>query len=339
MRQRMLNDDDYEALMKEKDVKGVFTYLRDRTYYGEFLRQIDESDIHRSELESDLAGRKIKGIEKILHFLQGDDRTFVKTILMRVDIECLRILIRALSRGEELAPLAGLMIYSEQYTTVDFESLLKARNWDEFKDVLKGTEFYRLFEIYPNLDIDENLFDIEKSMERHYYDAITHNMEKLDQRQNAELIEIIRRSIDLLNLIWFYRGRKFYHLTRQELLAYYYRGGLKITPAVIERISGIEDMERLHEVMKSFTDYAFLFNHTKSLDLYMERRRERYLYYHYLKLIGGFSPGLSKVVAYIRLCDFELDDITSIIESKRYNMDIDETKKYLIRSMLENEGG
>ena len=79
------------------------------------------------------------------------------------------------------------------------------------------------------------------------------------------------------------------------------------------------------------TDYAFLFNHTKTIDLYMERRQERYLYFMYLQLFSKGNDPLGRVVAYVRLLDFEIEDITSIIESKRYQMGSDEIKKYLIR--------
>lgn len=91
-------------------------------------------------------------------------------------------------------------------------------------------------------------------------------------------------------------------------------------------------MDTLHEVMKSYSEYAFLFNHSKTLDLYMERRRERFMYYAYLKLFNGTEAGLGKVVAFIRLIEYEIEDITSIIESKRYRMSALETEKFLIRS-------
>jgi V/A-type H+-transporting ATPase subunit C len=63
----------------------------------------------------------------------------------------------------------------------------------------------------------------------------------------------------------------------------------------------------------------------------MERRRERFMYYQYMNLFAKRGNGISLVIAYIRLLDFEVEDITSLIESKRYKMEPEETKKYLIR--------
>ena len=51
----------------------------------------------------------------------------------------------------------------------------------------------------------------------------------------------------------------------------------------------------------------------------------------YLQLFSKGNDSLGRVVAYVRLLDFEIEDITSIIESKRYQMGSDEIKKYLIR--------
>lgn len=328
----MLTADDYNTLIKLPYLVDVYDYLKANTYYQHFLQCIDGTDLHRSEFEVALYKLQIREIEKIMHYLQGEEKNFIKTFLVRSDIESLRLLIREISRGEPLENLAPLMIYSSKYTEIDFERLLKSKNWDEFKKNLSDTEFYRVLEIYPEVSLDEDLFPVEKSLERYYYDKLVKCAGKLDKKENKELAKTIRSGIDLLNLVWFYRGRKFYHLSRQELLAYSYRGGLRITPSVIENISGITDMEKLREVMVSFSDYAFLFNHTKTLDLYMERRRERYLYYHYLKLLNGFEAGVGKVVGFIRLCEFEIKDITSIIEAKRYQMTPEKTYKYLIRS-------
>lgn len=59
----------------------------------------------------------------------------------------------------------------------------------------------------------------------------------------------------------------------------------------------------------------------------MERRRERYLYYLYLRLFKeGAVPVWGERLPIFHLLDFEIADITSIIASKRYKMDAEETK-------------
>lgn len=329
----MLSDSDYDTLIKAPTLQDVFSYLKDNTYYAPFLKDIDEEHLHRTELEVPLSRMKIFEIEKMLHYLQGDEKRFVKNFLVRADIETLRILIRGIARGDSLEGLSDFLVYSEKFTQINFDKLLKTKDWDSFKKTLVGTDYFRLIEVYKQVTVEEDLFPIEKGLERYYYDSLKNRLEHLDKKANKKLITTIRRGIDLLNLVWFYRGKRFYHLTREELLAYSLRGGLKVKESEIRKMSEVKNLEILRDVMKQYPEYDFLFNHTKTLDLYMERRRERYLYYAYQRLFADTEAGLGKVVAFIRLIEFEIADITTIIESKRYRMSAQETENYLIRSL------
>jgi len=331
MRSQMLKEKDFEYLMNAKDLTEIFDYLNTHTYYETFFKGLDGSHLHRAELEVPLLRERIYEIEKIVHYLQGTEKQMVLQLLARHEVESLRLLIRGIAGDDDLLNIEQHLIYSEKYTKIPFEKLLKAGSWDDFKELLKGTDYYRILEIYSTLSLEEDLFAVEKSIERYYYDEVNKTVEKLDHKKNSDLIEIIQKENDILNLIWFYRGKKFYHLSREELLAYAFQGGLKIKESNIRKLGEIKSMEAFHEMMKNFSEYAFLFNHTKTLDLYMERRRERYFYYMYLEMYQK-NKGLGKVVAFLRLTRFEIDDIKSIIESKRYRMTVEETKKYLIRS-------
>lgn len=330
MRARRINDKDFLELIKAKDLKEVFLYLRDHTYYGDFLSKMDLEDLHRTEIEAHLNDLKVRETEKLMHYLSGTEKNFFVILLIRMEVESLRVLIRGIARSADLEPLQGLMVYSEKYTKVPFVRLFRARDWEEFKKMLINTDYYRVFEIYKDIKGTHELVMVEKNLDRYYYDLLKNRLLKLDKKSNQDLIDLERRNFDLLNLIWIYRGKKFYSLSREELIAYSLRGGLELNE---KRLLSLVNAKNLIEIKALLTksDYAFLFNHTETIDLFMERRKERYLYYQNLKLFGSSDSGLGRVVAYVRLLDFEIEDITAIIESKRYRMDSSETKKYLIR--------
>lgn len=330
MRARKIKDSDYLELIKANDLKEVFLYLRDYTYYGDFLRKMDPENLHRTEIEAHLNDLKVRETEKLMHYLSGEEKSFFQVLLVRMEVESLRILIRGIARNDDLESLKELMVYSEKYTKVPFGRLFRARDWDEFKKMLVDTDYYRILEIYKDIKGAQDLVMVEKNLDRYYYDLLKNRLIKLDKKSNRDLIDLERRNFDLLNLIWIYRGKKFYSLSREELIAYSLRGGLELNE---KRLLNLVKAKNLVEIKEQLTNsaYAFLFNHTKTIDLFMERRRERYLYYQYLDLFGKSDSGLGRVFGYVRLLDFEIEDITSIIESKRYRMGPEETKKYLIR--------
>ncbi|WP_083439581.1 V-type ATPase subunit [Acetobacterium bakii] len=330
MKARKISDQDYRELIKAKDLKEVFQYLRDNTYYGEFLQGLNPENLHRTEFEAHLNDLKIRETEKLMHYLLGEEKIFFQTFLVHLEVESLRILIRGIARKDDLESLRGLLVYSQNNSKVPFERLMRVKDWEEFKKLLVDTDYYRILEIYKDISAEQDLIMVEKNLDRYYYDLLKNRLQKLNKKENQDLIDAQRRNIDLLNLIWIYRGKKFYDLSREELIAYSLRGGLEITERKLLDLVYTKDLVEMKELLKN-SEYAFLFNHTKTIDLFMERRRERYLHYMYLKLFNKADSGLGRVVAYIRLLDFEIEDITSIIESKRYRMGQEETKNYLIR--------
>ncbi|MGL4607415.1 MAG: V-type ATPase subunit [Eubacteriaceae bacterium] len=330
MMSKKLKEDDYKELIKAKDLRGVVQYLNENTYYGDFLKKFDINNLHRSELEVHLDDLKVREAEKFLHYLSGNEKSFFMTFLVRLEVESLRLLIRGVFRKENLEDLENLLVYSKKYTKVPFDQLLKSKNWEDFKKFLLETDYYRLIEIYKELKNQQDLVMLEKSLDRYYYDLMKNRLLLLDKKSNKSLIEAQRRSIDLLNLVWIYRGKKFYELSREELIAYSLRGGFEINESKLLELVAAKNLDEIREILKNST-YSFIFNHGKTLDLFMERRRERYLYYMYLRLFNKDEGGVGRVTAYMRLLDFETEDLTSIIESKRYRMRDAEIKNYLIR--------
>jgi V/A-type H+-transporting ATPase subunit C len=268
----------------------------------------------------------------LLYYLSGADKALVNVYLIRLEVESLRILIRGIARKEALEPLCDMMVYSKNQTKVPFDRLRRVKDWDEFKKLLVDTDYYRILEIHKELETEADLDMIEKKLDRYYYDLLRNRLFKLDKKSNHDLIEVQQRHFDLLNLVWIYRGKKFYSLSREEILAYSLRGGLKLNEQRLGNLAGAKSVDEMKAQLGD-SDYAFLFNHTKTIDLYMERRQKRYLYYLYKRLFSEGGGSLGQVVAYLRLLDFEVEDITSIIESKRYRMGETETKKYLIRAI------
>lgn len=331
MRARRVTDEDFKELIKSQKLSEIFNYLKDRTYYGDFLKNLNPENLHRAEIEARLSDLKIKEIEKLMYYLSGDDKRFLETFLIRLEIEALRILIRGLSRQEDLNHFRSLMVYSKKFSKVPFEELMAVKDWESFKKALIDTDYFRVLEIYKEIEDRDELVIVEKNLDRYYYDLTRRRLLELNQKENKELVTAYRRNIDLLNIISIYRSKKFYSLSREELIVYSLRGGYEFPEKKLFPLIEAKDTNEMKEVLKD-SSYYFLLDHTKTIDLYMERRRQRFMYYHYLKLFTEKNKGIAAIIAYIRLLDYEVEDITAVIESKRYRMNPEETEKYLIRS-------
>lgn len=332
LKAKTLSREDYDHLIEAESLPDVVRYLKDNTTYGKYLKDLDPEKAHRSDVEAALSRYQLDDTEKLLHYLDNADKDMLKIITMRADIESLNILIRALAKGEDLRDVKNSLVYSSTYSKIPWNRLIEADDWDQFKEALKGTPYYRRLEVFDSVSLSKELFQIEKSLERYYYDHLKKVIGKLSGKDEKKLVQALREGIDLENLVWIYRGKKFYHLKPDTLLTYSLLGGEKVSQQDLVKLAGITDEDELLDALEKFADYDFLFRHdVEDRDLHMERRVERYMYYKFRHLLQ--SSGVSKAFAYLKLLQYEMQDIISIIEGKRYNLSPAEMERYLIYDM------
>jgi V/A-type H+-transporting ATPase subunit C len=136
------------------------------------------------------------------------------------------------------------------------------------------------------------------------------------------------RNVDLLNIEWIYRGIKFYNLIPEELINFVLSNGYEFEYKDLKKMcySNIEELKKI--VLK--TQYDFLFDTEKDVDLYMERRMQRYLQYKFLDAFKKAKLDIHLSMAYFHLLEYEIRDIISILEAKKYGLTMEETKDYLV---------
>ena len=81
------------------------------------------------------------------------------------------------------------------------------------------------------------------------------------------------------------------------------------------------------------TQYGFLFKKDETIDMFMDRRMYRYIYYKLRGLDKNNNMNIINAIAYILLLEYEVRDIISIIEIIRYGVSEGQGRKYLIKNI------
>ncbi|NLN97140.1 MAG: V-type ATPase subunit [Eubacteriaceae bacterium] len=336
---KRLNSKDYQHLIKAKTIDEIWTYLRDNTVYHNVVQTIDGQSSRRIAIERGLRCFVPNEIKRFSYYVRGQERVFLRIYGLKEDLINLKFLIRMLTQGVEPQNQLTQWYQNAHNSILPVQKWSEIQDWDSFKRVISQTELERVFSSYHDLDDEESVFSIEKAIERFYYDRLMGEIKKLPKREHLQLIEIFKKEYDLLNLIWFYRGKRFYHLTREELIAYSFKGGAKVKIPDIEKLSDARTLDEFLDEVQNYPDYNFLFPKDEAIDLHMEKRYERYLHRHFERLFYRSQNGFDKLIAYIEMLYIDVKDITSMIECKRYQLTEEETRKYLIRSINGNRKG
>ncbi|QSX08326.1 V-type ATPase subunit [Alkalibacter rhizosphaerae] len=331
MKANLLDDEDFNQLIRRDTVREIYDYLLENSNYGEALAKLKGQKIHRGDVELALYKTNIQSNLKLLHYLGGEYKVFLKTFLRKYEIEDVKLAIESVTGRTRITDLENHILSDEAFSDLDMEALFKRDTLEQVMEQLKGTDYYRLLEPYANQVDSKFSFYVEMILDRYYFSNLLKAMKKLPDKDAGEARELMQRNVDLYNLEWIYRARKFYDISKEEVLNFTLDGGKKFPYRELESLIYDHTFEGMIEVLQK-SEYGFMFNHDHDVNLYMERRIERYMYYKSKSLYRRSILDFGKVVAFILLHEYEVKDITSIIECKRYKLSSSEIAKYLIRN-------
>ena len=330
MRSRFLQDSDYVTLMEKDKVSEQILFLRDHTEYGPLLVELNDlDDVQMVEIQ--LERFLIIQFKKILKYFTDDYEDFYKAYMFRFETEDLKLYLRALARGEDLAKYEKASLIRDEYYSFSYEELKTAKSLDDFIEKLKGTKFYDVLYPYRHEDYSKLMFYMEMNLDILYFKSLFENAQMLGKTDRKIYSDFLGQNIDLLNIEWIYRGLKFYNLLPEELINYTLPNGKLFGFDQLKELC-YGNIENLKAVVSS-TPYKEMVNEDRDLDLFMEIRLQRHLYDMFKNTFIKSKLNISITNAYLHLLEFEIRDIVSILEAKKYGLSYFETKEYLVRTI------
>ena len=332
MEGKFLTEGDYESLLEKKSVPEIAFYLRDSTFYGQFLKDLPADKLSRRYIEDILKRNMIINMDKLLHYFRYDYKKFISSFYLKYEIEDLKVLAREIFNNEKFDITGRPLSFLGKYSKIEPEKFLKAKTVEELIYATEGSDFFDILK--PLLRTKtENLFRFEMLLDAGYFRILENKMKNVSKEDSTILKKWEGMVADLYNIQWIYRGKKFYNISPEELLNYTINFGDKLNFTKRRSMCYTKTLDELY-VMAQDAGYGFLFKKEEmSRDIYMERRINRYIYYKLKKLTREYSMSIMQTINYIYSFEFEIRDIISIMESIRYSMQPDQINKFLIKAI------
>ena len=179
---------------------------------------------------------------------------------------------------------------------------------------------YSFIKKYQNND-KINVFEIENEIDKKYFENLYDKV-----KSNKNLKKIIGSEIDLLNIEWIIRVKKYYNFDKQRLIQIIINRFYRIKSSTVKDIINTNSFNEIKTIL-SQTVYKNVF--ISETDF--EDNADRFLYQINYKIFKEDVLSMAYIFAYINLVDYENNDIINVIEGIRYNLDKSEIIKRLAR--------
>lgn len=324
---RLLKPEQFEEIANLHNVPEVVSYLRENSSYGYILETLDESKIHRGDIEKVLSQSLYDDYTRIYRFCGLEQRKFLALYLKRYETDlinyCFRIVINHYAQPFDLNYKKP---FFDQYSQISIEKLITSRTTDELVENLKGTEYYAPLSRLKNGQA-VTLFDYDLSLDLYYFSTLWKERKKVLKKKELEIFtRDCGAMIDLLNLQWIYRAKKYFHMEPADIYSLLVPIHYKISTDLIKEIVESTNMEEFFAAMRK-TSYSRHYDFEQNLTI--EQMYADCLYHLYTVDKRRNPYSIATINTYLFLKEEEIRKLTTAMECIRYSLTPGETLAYV----------
>ena len=352
---KLLNKETYAGLIKSQSVKEALIFINENTSYHNVFKDLDVENLHRPEVERILTLAKYEDYSKLYKFANQKQRQFLKIYMFYYEAYTLKMILRYCVSGHisEItsndAYIDETVAFFDKYSDVDFKALLdiaytiigplseqsKLRQYlDKFIDSLKGTVYYApLYKIFNNDSALEEptVLDYELCIDMICFKSIWKIIKKnFKSKELSDLKACIGSSIDLANIDWIYRSKKYYNMSEVEIYSILIPIQHKLSKQEIKNFINTKDIDDFRNVfLRCYYGLKYPRLSAKFIqsDINFETLSRRIVGLIFSSCARKSPYSISSINNYLYRKEIEISNIIRIIESIKYELPKEEILK------------
>lgn len=242
-----LSDEQFRELGAVETVPEAVQYLRRFPPYREIFAGVEDKDLHRGNIEQHLELSQYRDFARLYKFADRKQRHFLELYFMHYEINVIKFCLRsAAGSGMLKQDLSAFQEAGGRHLRFDAEKLAQSRGLEQFILNLKGTLYYEplsclLREGKAGPAACETILDML------YFKTVWKLKDRcLSADEQKTLTQCMGTRIDMLNLQWICRAKKYYRLQPGEICAMLIPIRLHLTKKEIQDMTEADTPEQVY---------------------------------------------------------------------------------------------
>jgi V/A-type H+/Na+-transporting ATPase subunit C len=322
MLSQIISAEETSRFASAKDLHELAEMLKGTTYKESVPRLSGESPDF-FEFEKNVMRENLRALWKIHRALPGEpEKDFVLLLLQRFELEQLKTILRIWHKRAPVNP-ADYLIGERIVFNIDYAAILNAQNIDEIIVLLDDFPYRKaLIQTKDKFKAKDSGFYLEAGLDRDYYNRLVEATDRFSAMDRSVARRVLGVEIDIENINWLIRLRKYYSLGMADMMEWFIAGGSRVDRDSIRSFYSSDGLPKVVESV-SLGPYA------KLKEMFQENANlmEGFLYEVLLtevrKCLAGFPFTIGTILAYAVLKRKETRNIVSLAYAKAYGWDKD----------------
>lgn len=337
MESRFLTKQQFSELAALSTVGEALDFIKSQPAYADLLAGAD-STIHRSDLEKLLILSRYRDFEKLYRFSGPEPRKFLNLYISTFEISLLKRCLRNIAHPEEgSSDLSAFQDFFAAHSRLDVAKLTAASTVGELTAALADTPYYSLF---SKLEEGEgvSLFDYEMQLDLHHFKWVWKIKDKFTNKDERNtLTQCFGSKLDLLNIQWIYRSKKYYHLEPADIYSLLIPVNYRLKQDEITKLAEAGNLDEFFTILAG-THYGALSRTDLRITPDLEALYEQVMNRIYSMTARKHPYSAAVLNSYFYFKNLEIHRLITAIECIRYGVDPTEILSYIIKDTKGGNG-
>lgn len=327
MQSTLLTPEDYSTVAALRSVQEFADFLKRHPYYQKYFQSLDETSLHRGDIEVMLRRTVFQDFSKIYLFSDQEQRNFMNLYFIRYEVTTLKSCLRSVFDHRDIVlDLSRFQEFYNRHASIDVARLAACNTTDDIITALKGSIYHDCLSKLDHLTAP-TLFDYENALDTFYFNHFWKSVHKLySNKQLSVLLDTAGSKIDMLNIQWIYRSKKYYKMTPADIYALVIPIQYHLKKSDITAMAEAEHLTDMVSAIQN-TYYARLFEEADITTL--EKMYRIVLNKIYDETARRYPYSIACINTYLYYREYETNRLTSVLEGIRYALPADRIMKII----------
>jgi len=326
----MLTTATWEALCRASDFDAVLGIIAE-TVYGRCL-QFDRAELTPRRVIYEIKKHISDTCKLVIHSTPVPGRQLIVQLWRLFEVDNVKAVLRGVATGATWQQVRYVLFPLGSSAVLPAEEMLGTGDVNKAVDMLRGTPYYGvLSHALERYVAEQSLFPLEVALDLGYLRELWKDVKQLSGDDHRQAMRIVGTQVDVTNLLWAIRYRVYHHLSEEEIINYTVPFGYRVDDRDIRTIAAGGDIaEVIERTYPHLADVHELLREPREGLPELEVRLQRYIVGQCRSAFIGYPFHLGIPLAYVLLNEYEIQDLTVIIEAKAAQMPIEAFRSYLV---------